>query len=246
MNNLKINSQMVQLIVVIASILLGMSLYPILLRKWKQFVDWLYVTTYGKTKNEEVKIEKSKEMTGEEDEIDSILGKSKFNLRQSTPNTATNLNNENPIEKESTFVPPPEDEPEKFDVDVPLEKVESLSAEEFDSETEREDLESEHDAVVASGASFDELTHTNRTIADKQACETDKDEAGRVLYENQQTEMIEQVIARGAETSKTISTLIDTHLAMRAQRLREQQQGQKDNEPAYPNDFKDFDIDSIF
>lgn len=236
----------IQLVIVLASLMLGMILYPILLRKWKQFVDWLYVTTYGKAKNKEVKTEKLKKTTDEEDEIDSILGKSKFNLRQSTPNTATNLKNENPIEKESTFVPPVESEPEKFDEDVPLEKVESLSEEEFDSETEREDLESEHDAVVASGASFEELAHTNRTIADKQASETDKDEAGRVLYENQQTEMIGQVIASGAETSRTISTLIDTHLAMRAQRLREQQQGQEDNETAYPNDFKDFDIDSIF
>lgn len=131
-------------------------------------------------------------------------------------------------------------------MDVPLKKVEYLSAEEFDSETEREELESEHDAVLASGASYDELVHTNRTIADKQASDADKDEAGRVLYENQQTEMIEQVIANGAETSRTISTLIDVHLAMRAQRLRELVQGQEDNKTTFPNGFKDFDIDSIF
>mgnify|MGYP001431409909 FL=1 len=238
-------NNMVQIIVVLASVLLGMILYPIWVRKWRQFVNWLYTITYEKAK-EGVKIEKPKKMTMEEDEIHSILGKSKFNLRQSTPNTATNLKEKNPIEKESTFVSPKESEPEKFDVDVPLKKVEYLSAEEFDSETEREELESEHDAVLASGASYDELVHTNRTIADKQASDADKDEAGRVLYENQQTEMIEQVIANGAETSRTISTLIDVHLAMRAQRLRELVQGQEDNKTTFPNGFKDFDIDSIF
>ncbi|OJX59459.1 MAG: hypothetical protein BGO84_11950 [Dysgonomonas sp. 37-18] len=215
-----------------------MILYPILVKKWKQFVDWLHLITYGKS--EEEIAEKPKRITTEEDKIASILGKSKFNLRQSTPNTATDLKNENPIEKESTFVPPAKDEAEKFDIDVPLDKVEYLSQEEFDAECEQEELEGEYDAVLASGASYEELAHTNRTIADKQASVTDKDEAGRVLYENKQTEMIEQVIANGAEISKTISTLIDVHLAMCARRL------QGDNEIVYPKDFKDFNIDSIF
>lgn len=228
---------MVQLIVVIASILLGMILYPILVRKWRQFVEWLYLITYGKAK-EEVKVEDSKKTTVEENKIASIVGKSKFNLRQSTPNTATDLKSENPIEKESTFAPEPDSDPEKFDVDVPLEKEQSVTPDE--AAAEEEPLDAGRDAVLASGASYDELVHTNRTIVNKQASEADKVEAGRVLYENHQTDMFEQVAANSEETARTIATLIDVHLAMCAQRL------QGVNEIIYPDEFKDFDIDSIF
>lgn len=228
---------MVQLIVVIASILLGMILYPILVRKWRQFVDWLYVITYAKT-TEEIKVENPKKTTVEEDKIASFVGKSKFNLRQPTPNTATDLKSENPIEKESTFAPSTDSDPEKFDVDVPLEKEQPMTPDEVAEE--EEPLDARHDAVMASGASYDELMHTNRAIVDKQASEADKEEAGRVLYENHQTDMFEQMAVGSEETARTIATLIDVHLAMRAQRL------QGVNEIIYPDDFKDFDIDSIF
>lgn len=228
---------MVQLIVVISSVLLGMFLYPALMGKWRQFVEWLYLITYGKEK-EEAGVENPKKTIAGEEEMPSVIGKSKFNLRQSTPNTATDLKSENPIEKESTFAPEPDSDPEKFDIDVPLEKEQPVTPEE--APEEEEPLEAGYDAVLASGASYDELMHTNRIIAGKQASEADKEEAGRVLYENRQTDMFEQVAANSEETARTIATLIDVHLAMHIQRLQEA------NEINYPDEFKDFDIDSIF
>jgi hypothetical protein len=228
---------MVQLIVVIASVLLGMFLYPILLRKWKRFVEWLYWCTNGET-DEEAKEKKPQKTEPKEMGIPSVIGKSKFNLRQSTPNTATDLKSENPIEKESTFAPEPDSDPEKFDVDIPLEKDQPVMPDE--AAEEEEPLDAGHDAVLASGASYDELMHTNRTVAGEQVSEADKGEAGRVLYENRRTDMFEQVAANSEETARTIATLIDIHLAMRTQRL------QGANEMIYPDEFKDFDIDSIF
>lgn len=237
------NRSIIQLIIVFTSVVLGMILYPILLRKWKQFVDWLYKITYGQDgKSKSDKIEK---IVSKPDNSTSIIGESKTIIGHSRTNTATNLKSENSIEKESTFVPESKDDnPPMNHIDAPLEKVESLPEEEFDGEAEQEELETEPDAVLASGASYEELEQTNHTIAGKQTSLTDQEEAGRVLYENRQTEMIEQVIANSEETAQTIASLIDTHLAMRAQRLREQEL--IDEESAYPNDFKDFDFNSIF
>lgn len=231
---------MIQIIVVIASILLGMILYPIFLRKWKQLLNWLYLITYEKSE-EIAKAQQSTEIVSEKAKTPSIIGESKFNLSQSKPNTATNLESENTIEKEFTFVPDSKEDDSKMDhIDVPLEKVESLSEEEFDEQTEQEELETEPNAICASGASFDELIHIDHTIANIQASQADKEEAGRVLYENEQTEMVEQVVANSEETARAISSLIDVHLVMRAQRL------QQDDDTIYPEDLKNFDIDSIF
>jgi hypothetical protein len=231
---------MIQIIVVIASILLGMILYPIFLRKWKQLLSWLYLITYEKSE-EGAKAQQSTEIVSEKAKTSSIIGESKFNLSQSKPNTATNLESENTIKKEFTFVPGLKNDDSKMDhIDVSLEKIESLSEEEFDEQTEQEELETEPNAICASGASFDELIHINHTIANIQASQADKEEAGRVLYENEQTEMVEQVVANSEETARAISSLIDVHLAMRAQRL------QQDDDTIYPEDLKNFDIDSIF
>lgn len=226
---------MIQLITVAASILLGMIIYPILMNKYKNFISNQYKKIGGEV------LEKENKIPPEKNEKPSFVGESKFKVGHSQTKVATNLETEKAIEKAPTFVPPIADsDPEIVDVEVPLEKIENLSKEEFDPEEEGIELETDQDAVVASGASFEELMNTTHTIVNEQASIKEKETAGRVLYENQKTDLFEQLASGSLQISNTIPSLIDLHLAKRAERLKSQQ---REN---FPNDFKDFDINSIF
>lgn len=236
---------MVQLIVVVASVLLGMILYPILLRKWRRFVEWLYWSSKGET-DEDIKVEKPDKPAPLKEAIPSIVGKSKFNLRQSTPNTATDLKRENPIEKESTFAPSTDSDPEKLDISEPLEKVEKLPEEEFDSEEEEIGLEAEQEAMLASGVIYEELFKTQQTIETPHATPQEEKDAGKVIYQQEGTNIFEQVAASSEENALRISDLIDIHLKELALKETEKEAPEGRSKQEESPDFKNFDIDSIF
>ncbi len=227
------NRFVVQLIVVVASVILGMIIYPWLRQKFICFIEKIYLQTRDDKHVEEKNIELK------EDEIPSIIRKSKWVPGQRRTKAATDLETENPKEKEHTFAPESGEESALMDVEHPLEK-EEISNENIDLDEEETDISADKDGGCASGASFEELMHTNRTIKDNQAPEEDKEKAGRVLYQNQKTEMFEKVVASSEETSNAIASLIDLHLSMRAEKL------QNENEIIYPDNFKDFDVNSIF
>ncbi|WP_163309724.1 hypothetical protein [Dysgonomonas sp. 521] len=233
-------SYMIQLIVVIASILLGMLLYPILLKKWRRFVTWLYWSSTGEREEEPEKGVLT------ETEKPSVIGKSKFNLRQSTPNAATNQQTEKAIEKEFTFVPETGETPEMPDMDVPLEKVEFLPEEEFDAGQEEIGLETGNDAVQASGASYEELFKAHRVIEDRTATRGEEKDAGGVIYGQKGTNIFEQVAASGEETALRISGLIDIYLKELAGADTEGDSAANYSKQMEPQDFKEFDINSIF
>lgn len=238
-------NNMVQIVVVIASVLLGMILYPILLKKWKHLLDWLYVCTYGKTE-EEPKGIKLQETALKEEKITSIVGKSKFNLRQSTPNTATDLKSENPIEKASTFASPTDSDPEKLDISEPLEKIEDLPQEEFDSQEEEIGLDEEEDAVLASGVVYDELFKTKQTIENPNATGQEEKDAGRVIYQQEGTNIFQQVVASSQETALRIANLIDIHLKDMVRYEPENIFSVNEGKQMDSLDFKNFDINNIF
>ena len=228
------NRSIVQLIVVITSILLGMFLYPWLRRKFVRFIEAIYMQT-----RDNKPIEEKKEPPIRK-EIPSIVGKSKFNPGQSRTKAATDLESEKAIEKVSTFVPPTDSDPQIKDVEVSLEKIENLSEEEFDEEAEQEELEIGRDALQASGVSFDELITTGNIIHKDKPSDEEKDTAGQILYENQSTEIVEQICSKDEATLAKVNTLI--HLHMRKYNLETEEKAD------FPEsqEFKNFDINSIF
>lgn len=230
---------MIQLIVVAASLVLGMFLYPILLRKVTRLVEWMYWNLKGNTPTE--KTDEVRKIKKETNERPSVIGESKTKLGHDRTKTATNVENEKDTEKENTFAPETDENPAPMDeINVPLDKVENLTEEEFNADDEALELETGEGAVQASGASYDELMNAGRAIAKAEPSDKEKDEAGRILYENRNTHLFEQMMAGSAQLKDSIASVIEFHLAKRAEETAEPQRTD------YPDDFENFDIDSIF
>ncbi|SHG43011.1 hypothetical protein [Dysgonomonas macrotermitis] len=229
---------MIQIIIVAASIVLGMILYPILLKQIDRFVNWWY--WHMRASPVEKEISKKSKPEPEPSKIPSVIGESKTKLGHDRTNATTNPKNDGVIEKESTFAPETKEETNQIaDVDVPLAKVETLPEEEFDPDEEAVELEAERGAVLASGAGYDELMATGNVIANKHPSDEEKDEAGRVLYENEATEMVEQIVSQDEKTFAKVNDLISFH--MKKHNLT----GEDSNMPD-PEEFENFDINSIF
>lgn len=236
-------NNMIQIIVVLASVLLGMILYPIFLKKWKSFVAWLHLCTNGQ---EELKEGQTQIIAPDKEKSPSIVGKSKYNLSQSTPNTSTDLKRENPIEKAFTFASSMDSNPEKLDISEPLEKIEDLPQEEFDSQEEEIGLDEEQDAVLASGVVYDELFKTKQTIENPDATGQEEKDAGRVIYQQEGTNIFQQVVASSQETALRIANLIDIHLKDMVRDEPENILSVNEGKQMDSLDFKNFDINSIF
>lgn len=230
---------MIQLIVVAASLVLGMFLYPILLRKVTRLVEWMYWNLKGNTPVE--KTDEVRKIKQEADEGSSVIGESKTKLGHDRTKTATSPEKEKVTEKENTFAPETDGNPAPMDgIDVPLDKVENLTEEEFDEDDEALELETGEGAVQASGASYDELMNAGQVIAKAEPSDKEKNEAGRILYESRNTHLFEQMMAGSTQLKDSIASVIEFHLAKRAEETVEPQITD------YPDDFENFDINSIF
>ncbi|NDW18763.1 hypothetical protein D0T53_07530 [Dysgonomonas sp. 216] len=233
---------MIQIIVVTASILLGLMLYPALRKIYSRTVTKLYK---GLQSDETGTEEKPPQKT---DEKPSVIGESKFNLRQSTPNTATNPETEKANEKEHIFASESGEEDAEMDIDVPLEKTGDRN-DELDPEEEEEEEAMEEmagpGATLASGVVFDELLQVKVTIGKTDSTEHEERQAGRILSQNLGTAFFGQIMESGTALSARISYLIDMQdkalAGEREARLSKKQRKELDTEG-----FKNFDIDSIF
>lgn len=231
---------MIQIIVVAASIILGMILYPTLLKKVNNLVNWWYWNMgAGSMEKGANKVHKPEP---ESSKISSVIGESKTKIGHDRTKATTNPKNAGVEEKDSTFASKTAEETNQIaDVEVPLEKVETLTEEEFDPDQEMVELEAERGAVLASGAGYDELMNAGEVIVKAKPSDQEKDEAGRVLFESRNTQLFEQMMASSDKMKDSITSVIEFHLAKQVK--KENKSGE---ETDIPNDFKDFDIDSIF
>lgn len=231
---------MIQIIVVTASILLGLILYPTLAKAYTRFITGQYKKLAG------VQVEKSENIPSKTEEKPSIIGKSKFNLSQSKPNTATDLETEKGNEKESIFAPETGEEPAVMDVDVPLERVVNENTE-INLKEEEEDMDEMigPGAVLASGVVFDELIKTKEVIEKPDAGKEEEQQAGKVLSENRNTVLVGQMMEGSTELAARISYLIDIQDKTLAAE-NEKQLSKKQRKELAAEDFNNFDINSIF
>jgi len=224
-------SSVVQIIVVTASVVLGMFLYPKLKGVYTNFVLRLYRNLEIDKLPEEKKPEPKTERTV------SVVGESRTISGHSRTKTATSPENEKVIEKEHTFAPETDDDPAPMDdINIPLDKIESLTEGEFDPDEEALELESEDNAVLASRASYDELMSAGKVITKDKPSNEEKDKAGKVLYENKNTKIVEQVVSKDEITLTKVNALI--HFHMKKHHLNA--------ENSDSDDLENFDIDSIF
>lgn len=199
---------------------------------------------------------------------EDIIGKSKFDLRQSRTEATTLIHNEKRIENEPIFadenkkeapVTPPlvESETVLSDENMTDENSNEINlvientAPEFEpeytnedideEETEDEDTEGVAGVSMALGLGFDDLAGMVRTVETAEiATSEEKEEAGRVLIEIRKTEMFEQV-AGDEPKKKVVSSLMDDYFAAFHRKKRE---ATVTDEPAVKAP-RDFDLRSF-
>lgn len=180
---------------------------------------------------------------------EDIIGKSKFDLRQSRTEATTLINNEKEKGNASIFV---EEEEKKTSVTIPLDKLDEIfskddlsdkgsneinleientppefeldnDSEEIDSEeTEEEDTEGRAGVSMASGLDFNNLASMMRTVeTPDNATSEEKEEAGRVLVEIRKTDMFEQVVSGKPKKKVVVSSLMDDYFSAFQRKQRE-------------------------
>lgn len=228
---------MVHLIMFIATFLLGLMIRPILDNKYNQFIAKQYEKMKGvDVEDENIHLPPKEENPAFVDENQSQVG-------HSWTKAATDLENEKVIEKVATFVPPSDSDPEKIDVEVLLDKVEKQSQEEIDPQAEEIEFELDKNACFANGSSFEELQTLQEVLPKDKPTQEESLEAGRILYENQPTEMVEQLATSGDQTLAKINSLIRFYIVKQAEE-DQARMGNLRKEDSF--DYENFDPNSIF
>ena len=180
---------------------------------------------------------------------EDIIGKSKFDLRQSRTEATTLIKNEKEKENASIFV---EEEEKRTSAAIPLDKLDEVfsnddlsdkdsneinleientppefepdnDSEEIDEEeTEEEDTEGRAGVSMASGLDFNNLVSMMRTVETlDNATAEEKEEAGRVLVEIRKTDMFEQVVSGKPKKKVVVSSLMDDYFSAFQHKQRE-------------------------
>ena len=180
---------------------------------------------------------------------EDIIGKSKFDIRQSRTEATTLINNEKEKENASIFV---EKEEKKTSAAIPLDKLDEVfskddlsdkdsneinleientppefepdnDSEEIDEEeSEEEDTEGRAGVSMALGLDFNNLANMVWTVeAPDNATSEEKEEAGRVLVEIRKTDMFEQVVSGKPKKEVVVSSLMDNYFSAFQRKQRE-------------------------
>lgn len=179
---------------------------------------------------------------------EDIIGKSKFDLRQSQTEATTLINNEKEKGNASIFV---EEEEKKTSATIPLDKLDEVfskddlsdkdsneinleientppefepdnDSEEIDEEETEEDTEGRAGVSMASGLDFNNLASMMRTVeTPDNATSEEKEEAGRVLVEIRKTDMFEQVVLGKPKKKVVVSSLMDNYFSAFQRKQRE-------------------------
>lgn len=233
---------MVQIIVIIASVVLGMFLYPIIQKRYTRFIIGQYKMLNGEKQETENPhpVKKDKKVEKPEKKP-SLVGESKFTLSQSKPNSATVLETEKSEEKAPIFAPESGEETGKMDIDVPLEKEEP--DEKINEEEEEITLVTGGETSLAGGASYDELMKLKDVIEKPALSEKEEREAARIAFENQETEIIEKLISG----SQTISLRVSALIQLRLSELEKEQQENSEEKTSEEEDreLEEFDANQI-
>lgn len=168
----------------------------------------------------------------------SVIGKSTFTLCQPLPTTATPLSKVTEItEDEHNFAG--EKDPAPMDIDYPLDKEPENNEGGIDEDDEAVELEELYgkDVYYASGVGIDELHKLKHVVESEDVTRLEKQEAGRILYENKETEIVEQLSS--GKTASIISELIDLHIAILEK--KSESTGKRDNVPG-SEELENFDV----
>jgi len=167
----------------------------------------------------------------------SIVGKSTFNLSQPVPTTTTPISKESIIENDAHIFAT-ESDPAPMDIDYSLER-EANDEDNLNEDEEAIELKEMFgkDVCYASGVEIDELHKLKHVLESAKVTQSERQEAGRILYENKETEIVEQLSS--GKTANIISGLIDLHIT-----LHQKEQG-KPKEIKESEELESFDVNKF-
>ncbi len=222
---------MLPLIITISAtlLLLWILLYPTIIRLY-------HIFHLGKKQMEKEKTKTSDNPITSEKEA-SIVGKSTFTLSQPVPTTTTPTPKE-PIIADDAHNFATESDPAPMDIDYSLER-EAKDEDNLSEDEEAIELKEMFgkDVCYASGVEIDELHKIKHVIESPEVTQSERQEAGRILYENKETEIVEQLSS--GKTANIISGLIDLHIT-----LHQQEQG-KPKEIKESEELESFDVNKF-
>ncbi len=235
------------LVVYTAILLLAIFyIYPILKKFFRRRIS---ISIQIGTKEKEVK--KKVKQPEKQEEFPSVLGKSKFVLRQPLPNASSNLETENRKRKEDTFAPEtekPEDKSVNYETGEGIEvPEEDKDVPDVDLNDEGEDIGAGNIPEEASGIDFNKLGQTAKTVSNPESSSPmDEDIAGKVLSENKYTQLVKSMQDARPEYAKRITELMDRYDKKLSEgRNREVKTSRKKQKLYESDDFKNFNIDEI-
>jgi hypothetical protein len=196
------------------------------------------------------------------------MRKSGFDIRNSTPQATTLIQNEKRAENDSTFAagnePLTPSRPPAKVADERLDEVFSSTPQEVDIVIDNEpdeadgdngiiDREEQDDAdetakpvtrrMMATGVGFDELKSMVRTVNDPDAATaTEKFDAGRTLVEVRQTDMFEAIVSGQPVKRVNVGRLIDEYLAAFCRDGRDADEADQTDDGYDMDALKDFDV----
>ena len=189
-----------------------------------------------------------------QEELPSVLGKSKFVLSQPLPNATARLETENSTKKEDTFAP---ETKKSADENINLETGEGVEVPEEDEGVPDVDLNDEEEVEglgagnipdeEASGIDFNKLGQTAKTVSNPTgSSEVDEELAGKVLSENKYTDLVKSMQDARPDYAKRITDLIDRHEQKLAEVQNQKAGTSRRKQKLYESDdFKNFNIDEI-
>lgn len=218
------------LITILATIILiGILLYPSI----------KYLCNLINLGKEKLSEQQSNEIHSDKlDSSTSILGKSKFSLCQPLPTATTPIVKEPIIEEdEHNFVA--DENPTPMDIDVLLEKEPEVG-DDIDEDEEAIELEGMFGKGVcfAAGVDITDLGKIKHVIETPSPKQEEQQEAGKILYENKETDMFEQLASGKTKAAAIVSDLMDLHIA-----IYQKEKGEFETQNnAESDELKNFDV----
>lgn len=142
------------------------------------------------------------------------VGKSMPDRRQMMTLNDSYLETDGTEEKEHTFDPSKdESEPEPKDLVIDADPTEAV----IDDEEDEIAGYTGEEVYTAGGMDYDVMMNTVGTINSKTASEEEEQQAGKVLHENRNTELVDKMVSAKGELSVRITSLIGLRLQQHAE-----------------------------
>jgi hypothetical protein len=160
-----------------------------------------------------------------------IMGKSRFSLRQSTPNEASESQVTKRLDKETIFAAEAE---KSKGVVVPEEALEGVFSNASNAQNEPLDIDIEaeydtdekngwdeeeleqalgHEVNYADGVTFEDIEDTMKVLSNDNSGSEEQDQAGEVLCRIQSSDMFGQIISGSVANRAKVKSLLAFHMA---------------------------------